>query len=308
MTSFARLLELRGPWGHTVLDLPPGVLEAARQTVPPAAFPSFVAALLSKCSNWAHRGPITLHDVITSTVLFDCPGISRDHLLAFERQVWPRHVTIAQLEQYSGISPWVPTPLSRMDPKLRQLVEAVFAQESEWVRVAVLQHLLDSCSGSKLVCAPRSIEVALTGEMPSRTIPDDPRLHQLLRQLHAEVHAELRRQGKEVKRHTVSALRWSPKVKQLARHTSLHHHASVGFRALRGPGCAVSVDMQEQYGLSLPLEPWPLAMQGFHATDDLGQGFSSLVRGAGAGAGTLVALHPLKRKYDATAAGEAAAV
>lgn len=30
------------------------------------------------------------------------------------------------------------------------------------------------------------------------TIPDDPRLHQLLRQLHAEVLAELRRQGKAV--------------------------------------------------------------------------------------------------------------
>ena len=30
------------------------------------------------------------------------------------------------------------------------------------------------------------------------TIPDDLRLHQLLRQLHAEVHAELQRQGKVV--------------------------------------------------------------------------------------------------------------
>ncbi|KAL4433447.1 hypothetical protein ABPG77_010300 [Micractinium sp. CCAP 211/92] len=199
MASFSGLLELRGPRGHTVLDLPPGVLEAARQTVPPAAFPSFVAKLLSLCSDWAgRRRPITLHHLIMTTALFDCPGVSRDHLLAFERQVWPRHATIAQLAQYSGFSPWVPTLLKDMDPKLRQLVEAVFAQESEWVRVAVLQHLLDNC-GLKLVCAPRSIELALTGEAPSRTIPDDPRLHQLLRQLHAEVHAELRRQGKEVK-------------------------------------------------------------------------------------------------------------
>ncbi len=30
------------------------------------------------------------------------------------------------------------------------------------------------------------------------TIPDDPRLHQLLLQLHAQVHAELRRQGEVV--------------------------------------------------------------------------------------------------------------
>ena len=30
------------------------------------------------------------------------------------------------------------------------------------------------------------------------TIPDDPRLHQLLRQLHAELYAELQRQGKRV--------------------------------------------------------------------------------------------------------------
>ncbi|KAL4441025.1 hypothetical protein ABPG77_010456 [Micractinium sp. CCAP 211/92] len=84
-----------------------------------------------------------------------------------------------------------------MDPKLRQLVDAVFAQESEWVRVAVLQHLLDNC-GSHLTWAPRSLELALTGEVPSMTIPDDPRLHQLLLQLHAQVHAELRRQGEVV--------------------------------------------------------------------------------------------------------------
>ncbi len=98
---------------------------------------------------------------------------------------------------------------------------------------------------------------------------------------------------------------------------------------------AVSVDMHEQYGLSLPLELQPLVVQGFHATDDLEQGFSSQVvrtghcrppapdavavlddvgeltglqRGAGAGAGTLAALHSLQRKYDATAAGKAAAV
>ncbi|KAL4433444.1 hypothetical protein ABPG77_010297 [Micractinium sp. CCAP 211/92] len=199
MTSFARLLELRGPRGHTVLDLPPGVLEAARQTVPPAAFPSFAAKLLYLCSTWAgsssSRRPITLDDVYKSTAGFECPGINRDHLLAFERQVWPRQTTIAQLEQYSGISLWEPTPLKDVDPKLRQLVETVFAQESECVLVAVLQHLLDTCC-EELDDALDSIEEALTGKFPSRTIPDDPRLHQLLRQLHAEVHAELRRQGK----------------------------------------------------------------------------------------------------------------
>ncbi|KAL4421757.1 hypothetical protein ABPG77_009740 [Micractinium sp. CCAP 211/92] len=176
----------------------PRVLEAARQTVPPTAFRSFVATLLSECSNCTLAGtPITLKCVITCTTIFDCPGISRAHLLAFQRQIWPRHATIAQLEQYSGILP-APSLLRDMDPKLRQLVEVVFAQESEWVRVAVLQHFLDTC-GKELIAAPYRIEVLLAGERPSRTIPDDPRLHQLLRRLYAEVHAELRRQGYVVK-------------------------------------------------------------------------------------------------------------
>ncbi len=41
-------------------------------------------------------------------------------------------------------------------------------------------------------------ELVLTDEAPSKTIPDDPRLHQLLRQLYGEVLAELRRQGRVV--------------------------------------------------------------------------------------------------------------
>lgn len=40
--------------------------------------------------------------------------------------------------------------------ELRQLVEAVFSQESESVRVAVLQHLLDGCR-DVLSAAPLSI-------------------------------------------------------------------------------------------------------------------------------------------------------
>ena len=53
------------------------------------------------------------------------------------------------------------------------------------------------------VCAYRVLypaaESVLTGEAPSMTIPEDPRLHQLLRQLHAELVAELQRQGKVVR-------------------------------------------------------------------------------------------------------------
>ncbi len=94
-----------------------GVLEAASQTVPPSAFYSFVASLLFKCSNFAPDSmPIILAHIITSIALLDCPGISQDHLMAFQRHVWPRHATIAELEQYSGIFPGVPTRLSDMDP------------------------------------------------------------------------------------------------------------------------------------------------------------------------------------------------
>ncbi len=43
-----------------------------------------------------------------------------------------------------------------LSAELRQLVEATFAQESEWMRVAVLQHLLDNC-GRQLISAPPCI-------------------------------------------------------------------------------------------------------------------------------------------------------
>ncbi len=49
-----------------------------------------------------------------------------------------------------------------LNAELRQLVDAVFAQESEWVRVAVLQHLLDNC-GSHLTWAPRSLGECFKG-------------------------------------------------------------------------------------------------------------------------------------------------
>ncbi len=93
------------------------MLEAARQTVPPSAFLSFVATLLFDCSNCALGGrPVTLKHVITCTTRLKCPGISRAHLVAFQRHVWPRHATIAELEQYSGILPGVSTLLRDMDP------------------------------------------------------------------------------------------------------------------------------------------------------------------------------------------------
>ncbi|KAL4423511.1 hypothetical protein ABPG77_003644 [Micractinium sp. CCAP 211/92] len=195
MTSYSGLLELRGSGGHSVLDLPPGVLEAATHTVPEQALHPFVATLLFKCSSRAGRNPITLGDVILATALFELPGISQAHLLAFQRRVWPRQATMAQLEQYENM--FSGAMLRNMDPKLRQLVETVFAQESERVRAAVLQHLLDH-SSSKLIAAPTCLELVLTDEAPSKTIPDDPRLHQLLRQLYGEVLAELRRQGRVV--------------------------------------------------------------------------------------------------------------
>lgn len=184
-----------------MLDLPPGVLEAATQTVPPPTLRLFVHTLLHRCSDRAWhelRMSITLADVLhcTNPFFFKCPGINKDHLVAFRRRLWPRQETIAQLERYYSILADC-SSLKVMEPKLRQLVEAVFAQESEWVRAAVLQHLVDNFH-TVLAAAPFSIELMLTGERPSMTIPDDPRLHQLLRQLHAEAHAELRRQGKKV--------------------------------------------------------------------------------------------------------------
>ena len=149
-------------------------------------------------------------DVMLSTALFECPGISKAHLVAFRRWLWPRHETLAQLEQYQGVFgrssglkgmepgaclglchcvaggaacfATVPEnaackragfasrafttlppaaascrhPCARRTAELRQLVEAVFAQESEWVLVAVLQHLIDGYC-TRLISAPRCI-------------------------------------------------------------------------------------------------------------------------------------------------------
>ena len=163
-----------------------------------------MVTLLRECSNQASRWPITLVDVLLRTSLhfFECPGISKAHLVAFRRQLWPRQETLAQLEQYSGVLTFDSSSLRKMDPsectarltavlvaavilqlfravllflpaqgcrlillpclrhcppaELRQLVEAVFAQESERVRVAVLQHLIDGCR-ILLAAAPLSI-------------------------------------------------------------------------------------------------------------------------------------------------------
>ncbi|KAL4440744.1 hypothetical protein ABPG77_000453 [Micractinium sp. CCAP 211/92] len=143
MISFAGLLELRGPRGHTVLDFPPGVLEAAAQVMPPHLFPPFVKALLVRCSTLAAPGPIPLRDVLLRTCSVECPGVSQDDGSAFRHQLWPRHSTVAELEGYSGILSFGHSRLSRMEPRLRRLLDSALAQESEAVHVAVLQYFID---------------------------------------------------------------------------------------------------------------------------------------------------------------------
>ncbi len=86
--------------------------------MPKEALHLFVATLLFKCSSRAGRNPITLGDVILATALFELPGISQAHLLAFQRQLWPRQATMAQLEQYQNM--FSGAMLRNMDPsKLR---------------------------------------------------------------------------------------------------------------------------------------------------------------------------------------------
>ena len=87
--------------------------------MPPDAVHSFVATLLHKCSNSARDiSPIKLADVLLCTALFECPGISKAHLVAFRRRIWPRK-TIAQLKWYHGIVRYSPG-LRFMDPSAYQ--------------------------------------------------------------------------------------------------------------------------------------------------------------------------------------------
>ena len=69
--------------------------------MPPSALGAFVATLLFNSSRRVYgSGPITLEDAVSSTFLFECPGIGQGHLVAFRRRLWPRQETMAQLEQY----------------------------------------------------------------------------------------------------------------------------------------------------------------------------------------------------------------
>lgn len=87
MASFKGLLDLSGPRGHTVRDFPPGVLDAAAQTVPSNLFLPFVEAMLVRCSTLAAPGPISLADVMWRTYSVKCPGVSMDDLDAFRRRL-----------------------------------------------------------------------------------------------------------------------------------------------------------------------------------------------------------------------------
>ena len=87
--------------------------------MPPTVLGSFVATLLFECSDRVHgSGPITLYHVLASTFLFECPGISKAHLVCFRRRLWPRQETLAQLEHYCRVLGQLDGSLSlgRMDP------------------------------------------------------------------------------------------------------------------------------------------------------------------------------------------------
>lgn len=97
---------------------------------------------------------------------------------------------MAQLDGYTGILSFGRGRLSRMEPRLRSLLDSALAQESEPVRVAVLQHFVDD-GIMQLTDAPFTIRVMLTNKHYSLTIPDDPYFNQLLLKLLDDVYAEL---------------------------------------------------------------------------------------------------------------------
>ena len=154
MASYAGLLDLRGPCGHTVRDLPAGepwqhlspfgwqkgcpnsvshmtqlsqeppscfaagVLPAAATSIPPAALQLFVKMVLDTCSRLAGSGPIVVYHVLRATTSLQCPGVEQAHLDRFDRQVWPRQRTVAELERYYGI--FSRKNLNGMEPSERE--------------------------------------------------------------------------------------------------------------------------------------------------------------------------------------------
>ncbi|KAL4443055.1 hypothetical protein ABPG77_008546 [Micractinium sp. CCAP 211/92] len=154
------MLTFRGPNGHRVLD-------AAAQVIPLCVFQPFIKALLANCSAMAASGPLKLSGVLSRTYSTTCPALSKDALSAFRKRIWPRHGTVVELEGYVGVTS--SSRLAYMEPRLRRVLDSVLAQESEDVRVAVLQHFVDK-GITKLASAPGTIGEAMPAHPSFRSL------------------------------------------------------------------------------------------------------------------------------------------
>lgn len=105
------------------LPAPPrtaGVLDAAAEAFPPPVFLSVVEWLLLKCRKKSGADSIRLDDVLTHAfALQTCSvppvfGVSGAPAAAFQRLLWPRQRTMAELENYRGYD--YGNTLSDLDP------------------------------------------------------------------------------------------------------------------------------------------------------------------------------------------------
>ena len=97
--SFSQIDGLRR---HSDLCCSAGVLEAAAQTLPPDRFAPFIKALLDQCSARVFGETIALDDVLMSSYITECPGVSESHVAAFRRRLVPQPKTVAELEGYQA--------------------------------------------------------------------------------------------------------------------------------------------------------------------------------------------------------------